>query len=385
MSSAVASSSDAAAGDGAAVEVASMFYTGINEPRPTTMDFSFDGLHFASAHADDAVRLIDVGSMAPTDVILCDAFGVHNLRYTHSSCVVCVAPRFHLDGHLHLLNTETSQFFGALAYVSDAEPEIAPVPNAPVYSTLAQCPATDVLGAVVTAKARLALFHPLIAGCIAATPERTIVGGRACVQFSRDGHHIAIGDDHRIAVLDRRNLFQAPQVVLEHRHIFHTATSVTRCKGVEFSADESRLLLTSSNGEVVVHDWKRDEAVASYLHGDTKRHFIGAADAVGAQYACPHQAASPVLQLTSSMSGGRHLLVYAGCPPRCSAAPARRQGRLLYELQSKDSDVPVAIAVNPRFQLAATAARSITWWALHSGAMQAYATEPPLAGPGIPG
>lgn len=361
-----------AAVDGVPIEVASMFYTGINEPRPTAINFSFDGLHFVSAHTDDAVRLIDVGNMTNTDVIICDAFGVHNVRYTHSSSVVCVAPRFHLDGHLHLLNTETSQFFGEMAYLNDAESEMLPVANTPVYSTLAQCPATDVIGAVVVAKGRLVLFHPLISGCIAATPERSILGSRACVQFSRDGHRIAIGDDHRIVLLDRRNLFRAPLAVLENKHVFTTSTSLTRCKGLEFSADASRLLLTSSSGEVVVYDWLRGETVANYFHGDTKRHFLGSADAIGAQHVFPYQAASPILQLTSSMTGGRHLLVYAGCPSNSTAST--RQGRLLYELQSKDSDVPVAIAVNPRLQLAATAARSITWWAFHSSVVEAYAT-----------
>ncbi|CAJ1011522.1 hypothetical protein Q4I28_006835 [Leishmania naiffi] len=354
-----------------------MFYTGINEPRPTSMNFSFDGLHFVSAHTDDAVRLIDVGNMMNTDVIICDAFGVHNVRYTHSSSVVCVAPRFHLDGHLHLLNTETSQFFAEMAYLNDAESEILPVANTPVYSTLSQCPATDVIGAVVAAKGRLALFHPLISGCIAATPERSIVGSKVCVQFSLDGHRIAIGDDHRITLLDRRNLFQAPQVVLENKRVFTMSASLTRCKGLEFSADASRLLLTSSSGEVVVYDWQRDETVVNYFHGDAKRHFLGSADAIGAQYVFPYQTASPILQLTSSMTGGRHLLVYAGC--HSNSVYPTRQGRLLYELQSKDSDVPVAVAVNPRLQLAATAARSITWWAFHSSVVEAYA-RPTQAG-----
>ncbi|KAG5470790.1 hypothetical protein LSCM1_02040 [Leishmania martiniquensis] len=358
--------------NGVPIEVASMFYTGINEPRPTAMNFSFDGLYFVSAHTDDAVRLIDVGNMVNTDVIVCDAFGVHNVRYTHSSSVVCVAPRFHLDGHLHLLNTETSQFFGEMAYLNDAESEIVPVANTPVYSTLSQCPTTDVIGAVVAAKSRLALFHPLISGCIAATPERSVVGSRACVQFSRDGHRIAIGDDHRIAILDRRNLFHSPQVMLENKRVFTMSTPPTRCKGVEFSADASRLLLTSSSGEVVVYDWQRDETVANYFHGAARRHFVGSADAIGAQHVFPHQATSPILQLTSSMAGGRHLLVYAGCPS--NAVSSAQQGRLLYELQSKDSDVPVAVAVNPRLQLVATAARSITWWAFHSSVMEAYAT-----------
>ncbi|GET91720.1 hypothetical protein, conserved [Leishmania tarentolae] len=361
-----------AAGDGVPIEVASMFYTGINEPRPTAMSFSFDGLHFVSAHTDDAVRLIDVGNMTNTDVIVCDAFGVHNVRYTHSSSVVCVAPRFHLDGHLHLLNTETSQFFGEMAYINDAESEMLPVANTPVYSTIAQCPATDVIGAVVVAKGRLALFHPLISGCIAATPERSLVGSRACVQFSQDGHRIAIGDDHRVAVFDRRNLFRRPLVVLENRHVFTTSASLTRCKGLEFNADTSRLLLTSSSGEVVVYDWKRSEVVANYYHGDARRHFLGSADAIGAQHVFPYQATSPILQLTSSMTGGRHLLVYAGCASKSAASTGK--GRLLYELQSKDSDVPVAIAVNPRLQLAATAARSITWWAFHGSVVEAYAS-----------
>lgn len=379
MSSSTPALTSSGAADGAPVEVAALFYTGINEPRPTAMDFSFDGLHFVSAHTDDAIRLIDVGTMTNTDALHCDAFGVHSVRYTHSSSVVCVAPRFHLDGHLHLLNTDTSQFFGEMAYINDAEPEIAPVMNVPVYGTLAQCPATDVIGAVVAAKGRLALFHPLVSGCVAATAERSIAGSRACVQFSRDGHRIAVGDDHRVVVLDRRNLFGGPEVVLDNKRVFASATSLTRCKGVEFSAKEGELLLTSSNGEVVVYDWRRNEAVANYFHDDARRHFVGCGDAIGAQYICPRHTSSPILQPTSSMIGGRHLLIYAGSQP--NAPGATRQGRLLYELQSKDSDVPVAVAVNPRFQLAATAARSITWWAFHSAMMQTYAEAPPALSP----
>lgn len=365
-----------------------MFYTGINEPRPTAMDFSFDGLHFASAHTDDAVRLIAVGSLSHTDTILCDAFGVHDVRYTHSSAVVCVSPRFHLDGHLHLLNVETAQFFGEMAYLNDVAPEIPVVANTPVYAALAQCPATDVLGAVVPAKGRLALFHPLISGCVACTPERTVVGPKACVQFSPDGHHIAVGDDHRLVVLDRRHLFHAAMTECENKQLFSAYSPLTRCKGVAFSADGHHLLVTSSNGEVVLYDWRRGEVVTNYFHGDATRHFLGAGDAVGAQFAFPGQRGSPILQSTTFMSGGRHLLVYDGgdraaaaatvaapssTPPTVRGEP--RRGRLLYELQSKDSDTPVALAVNPRFQVAATAARNITWWAFHQRTVEAQAKE----------
>ncbi|KPI84591.1 hypothetical protein ABL78_6352 [Leptomonas seymouri] len=363
---------------GAPVEVASLFYTGINEPRPTAMDFSFDGLHFASAHTDDAVRLIDVGSLIHTDTILCDAFGVHSVRYTHSSAVVCVAPRFHLDGHLHLLNTETAQFFGEMAYLNDVEGETPPVANTPVYSTLTQCPATDVIGAVMSAKGRLALFHPLISGCVASTPERTVTGPKACVQFSNDGHYIAVGDDHRLVVLDRRCLCRPTAVVQrENRALFADYSPLTRCKGAEFCADGSHILVSSSNGEVSLYDWKHEEVKVSYFHGDAKRHFVGAGDAIGARFAFPGQAGSPILQPTSFMNGGRHLLVYEGGPALASSdtLSAPRQGRLLYQLQSKDSDVSVALAVNPRFHVAATAARSITWWAFHQNLIESQSRE----------
>jgi WD40 repeat protein len=365
----------------APIEVASMFYTGINEPRPTAMDFSFDGLHFASAHTDDAVRLIDVGGLHHNDTIVCDAFGVHNVRYTHSSAVVCVVPRFHLDGHLHLLNTETAQFFGEMAYLNDVEAEIPAVANTPVYSTLTQCPVTDVLGSVVAAKGRFALFHPLISGCVAATAERTVVGPKPCVQFSSDGNAIALGDDHRVVVLDRRRLFDSAVVQRDTKQLFSSYSPLTRCKGVEFSADGSHLLVTSSNGEVVLYDWKREEVTVNYFHGDARRHFVGAGDAIGARFAFPGQPTSPILQPTSFMCGGRHLLVYDGnwsltASPHPSETPREtQQGRLLYELQSKDSDVPVAVAVNPRYQVAATAARSITWWAFHQGIMEAQSKE----------
>lgn len=41
------------------------------------------------------------------------------------------------------------------------------------------------------------------------------------------------------------------------------------------------------------------------------------------------------------------------------------QGNLRYELQSKDSDVPVGLAVNRCYRLVAVAARSVTWWAFN--------------------
>ncbi|KPA85032.1 putative mitochondrial hypothetical protein [Leptomonas pyrrhocoris] len=267
-----------------------------------------------------------------------------------------------------------------MAYLNDTEAEIPAVANAPVYSTLTQCPATDVIGAVVSAKGRLALFHPLISGCIAATAERTVVGPKTCVQFSNDGHSIAVGDDHRLVVLDRRYLFRPAAVTQrENKHLFSAYSPLTRCKGVEFSADGDHMLVTSSNGEVVLYDWKREEVQVNYFHGDAKRHFVGTGDAIGAQFALPGHADSPILQPTSFMNGGRHLLVYEGgvgsSAPAAATVDAPRQGRLLYELQSKDSDVSVALAVNPRFQVAATAARSITWWAFHERSADAPSKE----------
>lgn len=373
-----------------------MFFTGLNEPKPTAMDFSPDGLSFLSAHGDDALRCIDVGALAHTDTIQCETFGVHNVRYTQSSQVACVAPRFPLDGHLHLLNVETAQFFGTMAYLNDLDSEIHPVVNTPVYSTIAQCPCTDVLGAVVSTKGRLALFHPLIAGCIAASTERSVAGARPALSFSPDGNLIVIGDDHKVTLFDRRILFSCPVACCENSDLFRENAKHARCKGAEVNSDGERVLLTSSTGEVVVYNWKLDQVVCSYYHDDARRHFLGSGDAVGAQYVQPYVPHSSIAQPSSSMNAGRHLLVYEGYSdssiPADSAmevsAPTSsgssvssslhplsssqavlstsvRRGNLQYELQSKDSDVPVALAVNRRFQIVATAARNVTWWAFH--------------------
>lgn len=368
MSSRVASSSTAttavAACDFPPIEVASLFYTGLNEPRPTSMDFSFDGLHFISSHNDDAVRLIDVGAMTHTDTILCETFGVHDVSYTHSSAVACVAPRFYLDGHLHLLNTETAQFFGEMAYLNDTEPELPVVANTPVYSTLVQCPVSDIIAAVIPSRRRVALFHPLIAGAVAATPEHSITGAKTCITFSHDGTKVAIGDDHLITVLDRRLLDRGPVVSMPNASVFSVSPALARCKGLEFNTDAKHLLCTSSFGEVLQVDWAAEQPVQSYYDGDAKRHFVGSSDAIGARYIHPYRERSPVVQATSSMVGGRHLLLYDGLQQRSAQSLGR--GHLVYELQSKDSDVPVALAVNRRFNLVASAARNVTWWAWRS-------------------
>ncbi|CCW60282.1 unnamed protein product [Phytomonas sp. EM1] len=359
------------------IEVASMFYTGLNEPKPTCMDFSLEGLSFISSHNDDALRLIDVASLNHTETIQCEHFGIHSVRYTQSESVVCVAPRLPLDGHLHLLNLETAQFFGEMAYLNELDSEIHPYPNTPVYSTISQCPATDVLGAVVTTKGRLALFHPLISGAIAASGEKAVIGSKVALSFSHDGNRIIIGDDRRINLFDRRVLFSTPIVSLENQKIFSSSPELARCKGAEHCIDQSHLLLTSSSGEVVVYNWKLDRIVCSYYHGDAKRHFVGSSDAIGAKYIHPNLRNSIIAQPTSSMVGGRHLLVYGGYEGNESGSIGEEEvikgdfqsemksGLLRYELQSKDSDVPIALAVNPRYSLVVTAARSLTWWAFN--------------------
>lgn len=48
----------------------------------------------------------------------------------------------------------------------------------------------------------------------------------------------------------------------------------------------------------------------NYYHDDAKRHFVGAGDALGAKYVSPLMSHSHIVQPTSSMLGGRHLLVY---------------------------------------------------------------------------
>ncbi|CCW68451.1 unnamed protein product [Phytomonas sp. Hart1] len=360
------------------IEVASTFYTGLNEPKPTSMNFSMDGLSFISSHNDDALRLIDVASMHHTETIQCEVFGIHAVRYTQSAHVLCVSPRLPLDGHLHLLNLETAQFVGEMAYLNDLDGEIHPYPNMPVYSTLSQCPASDVLGAVVSAKGRLALFHPLVSGAIAASADKTVNGNKVALSFNHDGHHILLGDDRRITLLDRRFLFASPVLCLENKKLFSSRPELARCKGAEYGIDQSHLLLTSSLGEVVVYDWKSGRVVCNYYHDDAKRHFVGSEDAIGAKYVHPNLRDSMIAQPTSSMVGGRHLLVYGGyknsaddeIPKEEGGVKADKQvevqaGPLHYELQSKDSDVPIALEVNPRYNLVATAARSVTWWAFN--------------------
>lgn len=81
-----------------------MFFTGLNEPKPTAIDFAQDGQFFVSAHNDDALRVVDVNAIHHIDTIECESYGIHDVKFTHSNNVVIVAPRHPLDGHLHLLN-----------------------------------------------------------------------------------------------------------------------------------------------------------------------------------------------------------------------------------------------------------------------------------------
>lgn len=357
------------------VEVASLFFTGLNEPKPTSIDFSLNGDYFISSHGDDALRLIDVCAMTHTQTIQCENFGVHAARFTQSSHVACVLPRHPLDGHLHLLNLETAQLVGELAYMNAYERELHPFPNTPVYSTLAQCPRTDLLGAVVSARGSLALFNPLVSGAIASSAEKFLSGSKISLSFGPDGNHIVVGDDHRVTLFDRRMLFSSPVVGVANRDVFDEARDQARCKGAELSVDGENLLLTSSSGEVAVYNLRLEAVVCKYFHGDAKAHFVGSADATGAKYVHTHSSPSLVAQPTSSMVGGRHLLVYDMFDPvytedfmdngSLSTSFTPKLGSLKYELQSKDSDVPVALAVNPRYSLVATAARNVTWWSFN--------------------
>ncbi|EPY21819.1 hypothetical protein STCU_02765 [Strigomonas culicis] len=342
-------------------EVAAMFFTGVNEPKPTALDFSRDGLLLCATHADDALRLLDVVGMQHTDTIQCESFGVHTSRFTQSPQVVCVAPRHPLDGHLHLLNVETAQFYSNMAYLHDLEAELRPVANTPVYSTLSACLVTDVLVAALATHGSVALFHPLVSGAIAASAEKSVVGAKPCVSFSGDGGVLAVADDHRITWFDRRMLFARPLHQIENKALFSFNPNFARAKGVDMGGGREALL-TSSFGEVLVYDMERQEVVTSYFHGELRKHFIGCADALGAQYVHPHLPSSCVAMLTATVVGGRHLAVCAG-PQAGEPRPAA--GRLSLLLQAKDGDTPCAMAVNSRFSLVATAARQVTWWSLN--------------------
>lgn len=61
---------------------------------------------------------------------------------------------------------------------------------------------------------------------------------------------------------------------------------------------------------MVVFDYINERALVNYYHDDARRHFVGAGDALGAQYVNPLMSHSHIVQPTSSMLGGRHLLVY---------------------------------------------------------------------------
>lgn len=360
------------------VEVASLLFTGINDPKPTSLDFSQDGNYFISSHNDDAVRIADVGTLSHTETIRCESTGVHVVRFTQSSSVVCVAPRHYLDGQLHLLNVETSQFIGEMAYLNDLDKAIKPSPNVPVYSSLTQCPKTDVIAAVVNAKGRVALFHPLISGAVAASSERSVTGSRVSLSFSADGNTFAVGDDKTITMFDRRIMFSMPLAGMTNKELFLLSPeNAQRCKGIDHCPDGDHLLLTSSSGEAVIYNWKLQQVVCNYYHSDAQKHFFGSADAIAARYVHPYTRSSLVAQPTTSMAGGRHLLVYEGFDATKELSPfvlddgmlsdrfRVKPGPLKYELQSKDSDVPVGIAVNPRYSLVATAARSVTWWSFN--------------------
>lgn len=345
------------------VEVASYFFNGLSDPRVGTVDFSLDGRYFISSHADDALRLIDVLTMRHNETIQLETFGVHCAKFTQSSDVVCVAPRHGADGHLYLLSLTSAQFVSAMAFVSDDVQGLRDVSNTPVHSTIAQCPQSDVIASVFSTQGRLLLFHPLISGALAASGERTVVGNRGAVSFSRDGTKLVVGDDHRVRVFDRRKLFSLPLLSVENKTIFADSGAAVRCKGAEVDADGSHLLLTSSGGEVVVYDVRRGEVACSYFHNVARRHFVGAGDAVGAKYVFPNLAGSLVVQPSTYMSAGRHLLVYGGHDGRSSGP--RQRGALKYELQCRDSDVPVALSVNMKYALVATAARGVTWWSFN--------------------
>ncbi|KAH9578971.1 hypothetical protein LSM04_008773 [Trypanosoma melophagium] len=346
------------------IEVASHFFNGISDPRVVTMDFSVDGRYFISSHADDALRLLDVTAMRHTETIQLEAFGVHCAKFTQSSDVVCVAPRHSGDGHLYLLSLSTAQFFGAMAFVSDDVPELRAIVNTPVYSTIAQCPQSDVIASVFSTQGRLLLFHPLISGALAASGERTVVGNRGAVSFSPDGGKLVIGDDYHVRVFDCRKMFSTPLLSVENKTIFTDSGAASRCKGAEVSADGTHLLLTSSSGEAIVYDMGREVVACSYFHDAARRHFLGAGDAVGAKYVFPNVAESLVVQPSTFMNAGRHLLVYGGYD-RTQVSQGCSKGLLRFELQCKDSDVPVALSVNSKYALVATAARGVTWWSFN--------------------
>lgn len=379
-SSALMSSPSVVAGS-PPLEVAAQFFSGLNEPRPTSLEFSLDGLFAVSSHMDDAIRLVDVCSMSPSETIHCDiGGGVSSSCFTQSSSVVCVAPRLAIDGHLYLLNIETASYVGAMAYVNDFEQEVDLLLY-PFFSCVTQCPVTDVLGSIIGAKGALALFHPLVSGAIAKTKDHFIWGEKPNVGFSRDGNKIVVGGDEKVMVLDRRMLTSGPVASFSNQKIFRYSPG--RCRGIELNADGSRVLLTSSNGEANVLDLVSERVECTYFHHDAQKWFLGTSNNVAAKYMTPHIPSSRVVQMTSSMNDGRHLLVYEPNPNEgmertvalkkeerrpssgfleSSTSDNIAQGALKFQLQSKDSDLPVAIAVNPRFQLIATAARHVTWW-----------------------
>lgn len=345
------------------VEVVSYFFNSVNDPRVGTMDFSLDGNYFISSHADDALRLIDVATVRHNETIRLETFGVHCARFTQSSDVLCVAPRHSGDGHLYLLSLTKAQFFSAMAFVSDDVQLLREAVNTPVHTSICQCPQSDVIASVFSPQGRLLLFHPLISGALAASEERTLSGHQCALAFSPNGDKLVIGDDNRVRVFDRRKMFAAPLMSLENRALFTESAGALRCKGAEVDAGGSRLLLTSSGGEVIVYDLLREELTCSYFHGVARRHFSGAGDAVGAKFVFPNVARSPVVQPSTCMSAGRHLLVYSGYD--AGTTVPRQRGALMYELQCRDSDVPVVSSVNLKYALVATAARGVTWWSFN--------------------
>lgn len=354
------------------IEVAGQFFAGLNEPRPTCVGFSRDGMLGFSSHLDNAIRIVDANSLTHSQTIFCDSCGVSAAVFTQSSSVLCIAPEMLFDGHLYLLNVETASFIGALGYVNDLAPEI-PLTSMPVYSTVSQCPTTDILGAVIHTKGALALFHPLVSGAVAVSQDKLVGGYRAFVTFSSDGNGIAVGCDDHVSLLDRRMLLSGPVRRLSSIQLFRRTPA--RCRGVEFPNEGGeRLLVTSSLGEVNVFNLKKNTVECSYFHGQAMKLFDGSKNNVPARYLNPHLRSSRVIQLTSSLSDGRHMLVYHPNPKQDASVSMSTEeggeelvwGALAYQLQCKDSDIPVDVAVNPRLQVIATAARHVCWWCVNN-------------------
>lgn len=312
----------------------------------TSLDFDDSGEFLVSASSDDYMTIYDIKEGTKQKSVPSKKYGVHLARFTHHPRQVLFASTKENDA-LRLLELHTESF---IRYFAAHTSQVSCLALSPGADTFLSCGTDDNLVCLWDLNSRspagkMKLTTPYLA---AFDPSATVMA-------------LASPSTQMILMYDVRNFDKAPFLTFDMQELERKYTPKTQGRAwtkLEFSNDGSSLLLgTDYHGHFLLNSGDEGELLKGFLTGKTEESgraapVSGSGKPLGQGDACFSQDGRYVL---GGLGDAHELAVWD-----CTLAKGERMDPVC-RLASRGTKNPV-VAVNPRFNMLATADTKVTMW-----------------------